>query len=318
MRAVRCVDRKIQVLELPSPALHPDSHRQWVRVSVRSAGICGSDLHILEAGFPVPFTLGHELAGQLSDGTPVAIEPIVGCGECEPCTRGDYNLCREGPTTVLGVGRDGGMADEISVPERCLVPLASGVPLADASLVEPLAVAVHGLRRAGLRAGERVAVVGGGTIGQCAVAAATAAGCPVRLEARHDRQREVGQRLGAALGDDGEYDLVVDAAGTSAALEQAVSLCRSGGTLLLLGTYWEGMTLPGFALCLKEIRVIPSSMYSRSGVVRDVELAASLMASRPEIGQQLITHRYPLDAAAEAFAVASDRAAGAIKVVLEA
>ena len=110
---------------------------------------------------------------------------------------------------------------------------------------------------------------------------------------------------------------MVDSAGTGSALEQAVELARPGGTLLLLGTYWSGMSMPGIPLCMKEIRVVPSSMYSRVGKVRDFDVAAGLLSARPEMADALITHRFPLDEAVRAFAAAADRAAGAIKVVLE-
>jgi threonine dehydrogenase-like Zn-dependent dehydrogenase len=309
VRAVRCSGGSVEVVEVPAP------RGEGVRVRIRSAGICGSDLHLIRR-FPPKATLGHEMAGVTSGGTPVAIEPLLPCGACAACAAGDYNRCADGPGIVLGTGRDGGMADEIVVPERCLVPLPAGVAPADACLVEPLAVAVHGLRRARLPGGARVAVVGGGSIGLCAVAVAVHAGAEVALVARHDAQREAGTRLGArATG--GSYDLVVDAAGTPGALARAVELCRPGGTLLLLATYWGGLELPGFAVCLKEVAVVPASMYAREGASRDVEVAAAILAARPGIAAALVTHRFPLDAAREAFAAAADRAGGAIKVVLE-
>ncbi|MFP6656021.1 MAG: alcohol dehydrogenase catalytic domain-containing protein [Myxococcota bacterium] len=313
MRAVRCVDQRVQVVDLPRPADKPDG----VRVRLRSAGICGSDLHLLTSDFPLPQTLGHEMAGVLSDGRAVAIEPLAPCGECQPCLGGDYNLCVRGAAILLGLGHDGGMADEIVVSERCLVPLLPGVRPEDACLVEPLAVAVHGLRLAALKPGQRVAVIGGGTIGLCAVAAAVRCGGKVSLQARHDHQREVAVRLGAELEPEGAFDLVIDCAGTSTALAEAIRLCRPRGKLLLLGSYWEGMELPGFELCLKEVQIIPSSMYGMSAMVRDIDVAASLLAERPELPDLLITHRFPLDAAVEAFEKAHDRVGGVIKVVLE-
>ena len=310
MRAVRVRDGAPRVVEVDPGA------REGVRVRVRSAGICGSDLHLLASGAPVPVTLGHEVAGELADGTPVAVEPLAPCGHCPGCRRGDYNLCDRGPAIILGVAGDGGMADEMWVPERALVPLPRGVRVEDACLVEPLAVALHGMRLVGLRGGERVAVVGGGTIGLCAVAAARDAGAEVGLEARHEHQREAGAALGAGEATGGS-DLVVDAAGTPDALARAVEFCRPGGTLLLLASYWSGLELPGFALCLKEVRVVPSSLYGRGPAGRDVDAAAALLARRPEIARRLITHRFPLDAAPEAFETARRRSAGAIKVVLE-
>jgi L-iditol 2-dehydrogenase len=311
MRAVRCREKSVEVVDVPAPT------GSGVRVRIRSAGICGSDLHMIDAGFPLPHTLGHEIAGVTEDGTPVAIEPLIPCGRCGYCRTGAYNLCERGASAVIGVARDGGMAEEIRVPERCLVPLSRAARPADACLVEPLSVAVHGLRRAGLRGDQRVAIVGGGSVGLCALAAAGASGAEVGLVARHDAQIEAGARLGATPSVDGGYDLVIDAAGTASALQRAVELCRPDGTLLLLATYWSGLTLPGFALCLKEIRVVPASMHGRHGVARDVDVAAALLAARPEVADALITHRFPLDAAREAFATAADRKSGAIKVVLE-
>ncbi len=313
MRAVRRCDagrgRGVEVVEVPAPT------GDGIRVRIRSAGICGSDLHLVRSPFHLPHTLGHEMAGLLDDDTPVAIEPLLPCGGCEQCRRGDYNLCA-GAAGLLGAGRDGGMADELRVPERCLVPLPRGVAVENACLVEPLAVAVHGMARAGLHSGHRVAVVGGGSIGLCAVAVARAAGAEVALVARHEPQREAGDRLGAGEAGDG-YDLVVDAAGTAGALERAVELCRPGGCLLLLATYWDGLELPGFAVCMKEVRVLPSSMYGRPGVARDVDVAAGILGAQPALPDTLITHRFPLDAARHAFDVANDRRSGAIKVVLE-
>jgi threonine dehydrogenase-like Zn-dependent dehydrogenase len=311
MRAVRANGKRVEVVSLPAPA------GEGVRVRVRAAGICGSDLHMVGGGFVGDVVLGHEVAGVTDDGTPVAIEPLSPCGACAPCVRGDYNLCERGPRIIHGVGLDGGMADELRVPARALVPLPAGVALGDASLVEPLAVVLHGLRRAGLRGGERVAVVGGGAIGLCAVAAARAAGAEVSLEARHDAQRAAGERLGARAKASGTADLVVDAAGTESSFARAAELARPGARISLVGSYWTPVAFPGFALCLKEVDVLPASLYGRSGAMRDIDAAAALLAATPELPRAVITHRFPLDAAPEAFAAAADRRSGAIKVVLE-
>ena len=286
-----------------------------VRVRVRSAGICGSDLHMLELKFPIKCIAGHEVAGLLDDGTPVAVEPVSPCNECEHCRRGDYNLCRSATASLLGVGRDGCMADELRVPQRCIIPLPSNVDVKYACVVEPLAVAVHGLRKAGLESGRRVAVIGGGTIGLCAVAVASDNGAGVGLAARYEHQAAAGKRLGA-VPIDGKYDLVVECTGSKEALKQAVDLCRPGGRVLLLGTYWEGVSL-SMAVMLKEITVISSYMYSAAGGVRDFDVAATLLSRHPEIAGALITHRFPLSEVKQAFAVARDRKSGAIKVVLE-
>ncbi len=312
MRAVRVESGRVHVVELPAPT------GAGLRVRIRSAGICGSDLHMLGMGFPIAGTLGHELAGLLDDDTPVAIEPIAPCGGCGACREGVYNRCAGVPGVVIGVGLDGGMADEIRVPERCLVPLPRGIDPRDGCVIEPLAVAVHGIAKLPLAPGRRALVIGGGAIGLCAVAVAAATGAGVWLEARHDAQRAAGEALGAKIASAADgFDFAIDAAGTKASLERAVELCRPGGTLLLLATYWSGLELPALALTAKEIQILPATMYARCGPLREIEIAAALLATRPEISRRLISHRFPLDAAPEAFRTAADRRAGALKVVLE-
>lgn len=311
MKAVRCCDKKIHVVDVPSPT------GEGVKVNVRSAGICGSDLHMINAGFDMPGTIGHEVAGTLSDGRAVALEPIAPCGHCDMCVQGDYGLCRLGGSMVYGVGLDGGMAEQILVPERAIVPLPNNVSAADACLVEPLAVAAHGIRMLDLKPASRVAVIGAGAVGLAAVAVLTPFVSAVDLAARHDAQKEAGERLGAGLNPSGEYDVVVECAGNSGALAQAARLCKPGGVILLLATYWEEVVLPAVDVCMKGLKIYASFMYGRQGLVRDVEMAAQLLAQRPELPDILITHRLPLDAAVEAFEIAANRKAGAIKVVLE-
>ena len=129
--------------------------------------------------------------------------------------------------------------------------------------------------------------------------------------------RRAAERLGATLQVQGEYDAVIECAGNSAALARAAQLCRPGGTVVLLATYWEKVNLPALDVCMKQLTIKASSLYNRRALVRDVDIAAQLLAQRPELADILITHRLPLDAAPDAFAIAADRKAGAIKVVLE-
>src|SRR5262245_66610667 len=110
MRAVRNTDNGIEVLDVPSP----DPERGQLRVEVRAAGICGSDLHLVSWG-PLPVTLGHEISGRLDDGTSVAIWPLIPCGECDRCAAGAVTQCRPAVTQRIGRGRAGGMADPLVV-----------------------------------------------------------------------------------------------------------------------------------------------------------------------------------------------------------
>ncbi len=312
MRAVRVHDGQVAVDDVPA------SDGVGVRVRVRSAGICGSDLHLIEAGVieAAQVTLGHEIAGVTDDGTPVAVEPLAPCGTCGPCLDGEYNLCRTGGAMLFGIGRDGGMADEMWVPARSLVPLPAGVDVRDASLVEPLAVVVHSFRRAAVRSDHRVAVIGGGTIGLCAVAVGRALGCEVALAARHDHQRAAGERLGASE-ISGEYDVVIEAAGSESALAQAVRVAKPSAQVVIPGIYWGPVAMPGLAMCLKQVSLCPTTLYGRHAGGRDVDNAAALLAATPEFAATVVTHRFALDGAVDAFEAAASRSAGAIKVILE-
>jgi 2-desacetyl-2-hydroxyethyl bacteriochlorophyllide A dehydrogenase len=311
MRAVRHTDNGIEVVDVS----RPDADDGRVRVHVRGAGICGSDLHMLTWG-PMPVTLGHEVAGHLDDGTPVAVWPLVPCGECDRCAAGEVTQCRRAVTQSYGIGRDGGMADEIVVEESCVVPLPEGLDVANASLVEPIACSLHALRRAGLRGDERVAVVGAGMIGLAAALVARAAGCPTDVIARHDAQREAAARIGSGTDPEGEYDVVVDAAGTDSALKTSFDLLRPGGKVALVASYWEPVTFPQF-FSIKEPVVFGSNTHGHDENDRDMDAAARILAESPEVAAAMITHRFPLDRAADAFDAAGDRAAGAIKVLLE-
>ena len=163
-------------------------------------------------------------------------------------------------TRFYGLALDGGMADEILVAPRCLAPLPDTVAPTDASLVEPLAIAVHGFNRAAVSPGERVLVVGGGSIGLTALAVARHRGIAADLAARHRHQLTAGEALGAGTAPGDDYDVVIDAAGTQSSIEEAVRRLRPGGRVLLLGSWWSPVQL-GTKLAIKEITLFPSSMY---------------------------------------------------------
>jgi 2-desacetyl-2-hydroxyethyl bacteriochlorophyllide A dehydrogenase len=221
---------------------------------------------------------------------------------------------------VLGLTEDGGMAAECQVPEAALVSLPAGLDVADALLVEPVAVAVHGLRRAHTSSAHRLVVIGGGTIGLAAAAVALDGGAEVAVCARHPHQLDAAERLGARAVAPGEHppfpaDLVVEAAGTQSALDQAVGLAPLGGEVVLVSTYWEPVAL-GVLASMREVTLTPAMMYGHHDGTRDVDVAAGVLARRPEVARTLITHRFPLEDASRAFEVAADRASGASKVVL--
>jgi threonine dehydrogenase-like Zn-dependent dehydrogenase len=309
MRAVRNTEQGIRVAEV-APPVAPGG----VRVSVAGSGICGSDLHLVAFG-PSSVTLGHEFGGRLDDGTPVAVVPVLTCGHCDPCRSGDEQRCGEAFGGLYGMSLDGGMADEVWVDPRCTRVVPEEVPVEDACLVEPLAVALHGVDRAGVEPGMRVLIIGAGPIGLCTVAVARHRGATVDLSARHQNRLSAGERLGAgtALGTD--YDVVLDAAGTQSSVEQAVALTRPGGTVGILANFWDPVSL-SMAFLIKEVSLVPSFMYGHHHGVEEFEGAVGVLQATPDLAPTVITHRFSLDDAAEAFRVAGDRSTHAIKVVL--
>lgn len=277
-------------------------------------GICGSDLTLV--GWNLPVTLGHEIAGVV-DGKRYCVEPTAHCGECDQCLIGATQRCRGSvPHGLLGVAFDGGMADRVAVPPECLVPLPDDLAVSDACLVEPLAVSLHALRMVSAAAGQRVLVVGGGSVGLLTVAAARAMGLEVDLEARHEHQRAAGERLGAGV-PRGRYEITVEAAGTDSALAACVAKAAPGGRIAVVGMPKGDLRVPGIAFVMNELSMVGCNCYDRGRGVHEFAEATRILAEDPRIAAVVITHRFPLAEAGEAFRVAADRASGAIKVVLE-
>ncbi|MCE9517269.1 MAG: alcohol dehydrogenase catalytic domain-containing protein [Mycobacterium sp.] len=286
----------------------------WPVLEVASASICGSDLTLL--GWNLPVTLGHEIAGTL-DGRAYCVEPTVRCGRCDQCLLGAPQRCRgEAPHGIIGVAFDGGLAERVAVPPDCLVALPESLDVRDASLVEPLAVSWHALRKVAAAPGERVLVVGGGSVGLLAVAAAAAMGLEVDLEARHDHQRAAGECLGAGA-PHGQYDITVEAAGTDTALATCVRKAAPGGRIALVGVAADDRRVPSIPFVMNELSMVGCNCYDNGAGGHEFAQSAAVLADNPQIAQTVITHRFALHDAAEAFRVAADRAGGAIKVVLE-
>ena len=204
---------------------------------------------------------------------------------------------------------------------QCLVELPAGIDPSTACLVEPIAVGVHAVNKARPEAGMRVAVIGAGSIGLVAAAAARSHGVDVDIVARHEPQFAAAEQLGLRPVRSEElatgYDLVIDAAGTESSLTAAIGAIRPTGTIFVSGIYWGDITVPGMALCLKEAQLKIALYYGYHDGERETDVAAQLLADIPELPGALISHRVELDRAGEAFDTAGDRAAGAIKVVVD-
>jgi threonine dehydrogenase-like Zn-dependent dehydrogenase len=314
MKAVRStgdLSDKVLVVDVDEP---PGSGED---IEIRSASICASDFMYI--GFGLKQILGHELAGVRSDGTPVVVEALFGCGSCAECRLGRYNLCSTCHERALGVRIDGGMAEHYRAPSERLVPLPPGLDIRDASIVEPATVSWHALRLARCGPDTRVAVVGAVALGLLAAAGARRQGAQdLAVDARHPHQQHAAERLGATVGASGFYDVVVEAAGTEESLARCVELVAPRGTIVVLGVHTGAtVSLPWHTLFLREASVVPSLGYCAHDGRPEMVDVAEMLAGDPEIARTVITHRFPLEDAAEAFRVAADRSSGALRVVLE-
>jgi 2-desacetyl-2-hydroxyethyl bacteriochlorophyllide A dehydrogenase len=339
MQAALC--RGAGRLELEEVA-RPTPGAGEVVVRVRSCGICGSDLHWYRGEMVIPAVCpGHEIAGEVAEvgagvtalaaGDAVALEGIASCGACRYCVAGDYHLC---PTVgVVGMTIPGGFAEYVTIPARHCFRVPAGVDFPTAALSEPLGVAVHGIRIAGLEIGQRVAILGAGTIGLMAVVAARAGGAgEILVAARRPQQKAAALALGAdrvvdAADPEGlaadplgaPVDLVLESVGGHAdTLDAAARLCRPGGTICLLGVYTTSPPFPGLFVVAKELRILGSFVYSRAGARADFDIVQDLLARQGcRIAATLVTHRFPLARIGEAFATAADKTTGSIKVTVE-
>jgi L-iditol 2-dehydrogenase len=240
-----------------------------VLIRVEACGVCGTDLHIVEgtSRSTPPVVLGHEYAGIIVDmgnavkghavGERVAVDPNIACGECMYCRRGLVHLCSA--LRALGVDIDGGMAEYSIVPARQVYALRKEVSAEVCAFVEPVSCAVHGIDRAGVKAGDAVVVIGGGPIGQIMLQLAWSSGASyVALVEPVPEKRELAARLGASITiDPGEgdvggalrathpegADIVIDCAGVPATVDLALQLARRGGTVEFFGVCPIGATI---------------------------------------------------------------------------
>ena len=265
---------------LPDPA--PGEGQ--VVVKVGRCGICGSDLHMTEDaayGCRHGDVLGHEFAGEvvalgkgtggLKTGDLVSVVPLKSCGHCEHCRKGEVQWCAE-------FGLQGGGYAEFALtrPNQC-VKLPADLSLADGAIIEPLAVALHGVNLSGLQKGDKVLVLGAGPIGLATAFWARRMGAAkVAIQDIAEFQRSRALEMGAnvfvvdpedpvgsaerALG--GKADIVFECVGVPGLIAQGVEQVRPRGTILLLGLCTKPDTFNSFAMLSKEVRLITSAFFT--------------------------------------------------------
>jgi len=263
-----------QLVDKTVPALVPDRGEVIVKVAV--AGIGGSEyLGYLNPGIrPLPGIMGHGIAGTNGTGHRVLVYPLTGCGSCEYCDDDLAQLCEH--WSLTGVQTDGGMATHCCVQSRQLAPMPAEMSWAQAVFVEPFANSVNGWERAAPEEGQRIGIIGAGSLGLGVVACAAEAGNPVDVaepaEARQKAALELGAQQATVLLE-AEYDVVFDTVGSEESRRWAINHTRRGGKTVFLGFATPELTVNMSELIRHQKQLIGSFVYSRLQFARAMELA---------------------------------------------
>ena len=312
---------QIEVAEIPAPEVGPAD----VLIRVRAAGICGTDIHILKGEYPFalfPMVPGHEFSGEVTavghtvtrfkPGDRVTADPNIPCNRCENCQRNEPNQCQN--LAAIGVTRDGAFAEYVVAPEAVTFPIGD-MSYSDAALIEPLACVAWGLKRVQIQAGDRVLIFGAGPMGCLLAQAVSAAGAaqvdvtdvvPARLA--------VVAELGvthAVLADElpqnakrfapRGYDVVVDATGVPAVIQQTMAYVRSRGKIWLFGVAPDQATVPfsPYEIFRKDLAIIGSFAVCRTFPQSIMMIQSGKIKLAP-----LVSHRLPIEDFAKGFELA--------------
>lgn len=341
MLAVRKLARgvgNIEIRDVPMPAAGPGQ----VVIKVDSAGICGTDLHIYLDEFEthVPVTIGHEVAGHISEigadvtgwkeGDRVTTETyFYTCGNCFNCRRGRRNLCLE--RRSIGSKQDGAFAEFLLTPASNLIRIPDDLDLESAALTEPLACTVHGVvATASVRAGDNVVITGPGTIGLLALQLAKVAGASVIIIGTNQDVERL--KLAKELGADGIInvqevrdivecvtdrfggngaDVAIECSGAALAAKTLSDVVSRGGRFCQMGLYGKAILFDQDAVCYKELVVTGTN----ASVTPAWKRALKLLAERKVDARRLISHRFAIPDWDKALEVM--RSKQGIKVILK-
>lgn len=302
-------------------------------VRIKAVGVCGSDLHwfaegsIGDAKLGHPLVLGHEFSGITDDGQRVAIDPAIPCGHCEYCEHGHPNLCAN--LIFAGHGQtDGALREWMTWNQKSLIPIPDSISDADGAMLEPLGVAIHTVDLGKLKAGMTVGVFGCGPIGLLILQVAKLSGAANiiatdKLSHRVEAAKTFGADEAFLVDEDSRLsevwaatngrgvDVAFEAAGTQDAVDTAFAAVASGGKVVLAGipdddqTSFSASTARRKGLTIKLVRRMKHT-YPRA-----IELVSKGLVDV----RSVVTHRFPLERAAEAFRVAERREG--LKILIE-
>jgi len=334
IRELEICDRPIPVLERPGDVL----------LRIETVGVCGSDIHYYTKGrigdqvIDHPATLGHECAGTVMEicptvgglkaGQRVAVDPAISCGQCDQCRKGRAHTCRNLQFLGCPGQAPGAVAEYITIAAQSCYPVPDSMTMVEAALVEPLSVAIHSQRLAGMQPGGTVGILGAGPIG-LSVLLAVGALCPSRTFVTDllDERLGLARRCGAdwtgvptradvvkaILKEEPDgLDCVFECAGRQETLDQAVDLLKPGGTMVLIGI--PDSKQVGFrmdTLRRKELRL--QNVRRQNDCTK---AAIGLVASGAVDINPLVTHHFAMEETKAAFDLVVDHADGVVKAII--
>lgn len=317
----------IRIDEVAKPI--PGPHEALIKVAY--AGICGSDLHIYRKGMfvaRIPETMGHEFVGiveavgekvrNVGCGDRVVGDPRVGCGKCAWCAEGGYNLCPQ--LGFIGEAVPGCFAEYLTLPADKLLLLPAEMDLRTAALVEPVAVAMHIVKRSGIRKNEHLGIIGAGPIGLLTMLAAKAiVQASVTMIDISPARLSLAQKLGAEqvlqrFPETGNFvDAAVEAVGLGATLDGSLQWVKPKGRVVLAGIYEDKVDFDPNIIINKELETVGINAYETA----DLKDAAELLASGKINAEGVISHVMPLAETGEAFRLLTTGEKNAAKILLK-
>jgi D-arabinitol dehydrogenase (NADP+) len=301
-----------------------------VKIKVMASGICGTDIHIYRGEYmgSYPIVPGHEFSGIIEEigskvtrfavGDHVAVEPNISCDNCPACLNNRQNFCErwEG----VGVTRSGGMAQYTVVPERAVF-LTQGLSFQAASFVEPLSCVLHAIERTKIRLSDHVLIIGAGPVGILLLQAVLLQGASKIVQVDHNEKRlELARSYGAtevrrSLDEIEEqcWDVVIDATGVSAVMEQTLRYARKGGTVLLFGVpkHDDRVTFEAFPIFEKGLTILSSY----TSVRNSIQAVRLLQSGRIDV-TRLVSHVLPLEEFENGIGLLETGREGVLKVVI--
>lgn len=339
-QVVLTAPKTIELREVPAPAAE-DLKADEVLLRIKRIGICGSEIHSYHGQHPAtfyPVVQGHEYSAEVAavgngvsgirPGDRVTGRPQRVCGLCNPCRRGQYNVCSE--LRVEAFQADGAAQDYFVIPQDRVVVLPAGMSLDFGAMVEPTAVAAHATARPRTLEGRNVVVSGAGTIGNLVAQFARTRGAAKVVitdvsDYRLHKARECGiaatlnvarepldGKLHELFGDEG-YQTAFECAGVEASVRSLMATVEKGGDVVIVGVHAKDPALSMFHLGEHELNLIGSMMYRHEDYLKAVE---EISAGRIRL-EPLVSNRFPLESYDEAYRFIDANRETCMKVLID-